>query len=164
MKLVLYGVETYCINNRVRKLIQEIDDMNVSRYQGLSREAVAATSRYPIMADKQAVIVEAEKLTGDDTKMLESLDIPEFTLFIVVVSGSVETRTNAFKSMMKKKEVVEYGKVAEPELKKLITKLVTAKNSHMEEPVIDYFIKYIGYEIDENVSLYTVNIAIKQLC
>ena len=160
MKLVLYGAEPYCINNRVRKLIQEIDDMNVSRYQGLSREAVAATSRYPIMADKQAVIVEAEKLTGDDTKMLESLDIPEFTLFIVVVSGSVETRTNAFKSMMKKKEVVEYGKVAEPELKKLIT----AKNSHIEEPVIDYFIKYIGYEIDENVSLYTVNIAIKQLC
>ena len=48
MKLVLYGAETYCINNRVRKLIQDIDDMNVSRYQGLSREAVAATSRYPI--------------------------------------------------------------------------------------------------------------------
>ena len=140
MKLVLYGVETYCINNRVHQLIQEIDDMNVSRYQGLSREAVAATSRYPIMADKQAVIVETEKLTGDDTKMLESLDIPETTIFIVVVSGSVETRTNAFKSMMKKKEVVEYGKVAEPELKMLITKLVTAKNSHMEEPVIDYFI------------------------
>ena len=70
MKLVLYGAETYCINNRVRKLIQDIDDMNVSRYQGLSREAVAATSRYPIMADKQAVIVETEKLTGDDTKML----------------------------------------------------------------------------------------------
>lgn len=37
MKLVLYGVETYCINNRVHQLIQEIDDMNVSRYQGLSR-------------------------------------------------------------------------------------------------------------------------------
>lgn len=164
MKLVLYGVETYCINNRVHQLIQEIDDMNVSRYQGLSREAVAATSRYPIMADKQAVIVETEKLTGDDTKMLESLDIPETTIFIVVVSGSVETRTNAFKSMMKKKEVVEYGKVAEPELKMLITKLVTAKNSHMEEPVIDYFIRYIGYEIDETVSLYTVNIAVKQLC
>lgn len=83
MKLVLYGVETYCINNRVHQLIQEIDDMNVSRYQGLSREAVAATSRYPIMADKQAVIVEAEKLTGDDTKMLESLDIPEFTLLLL---------------------------------------------------------------------------------
>ena len=164
MKLVLYGAETYCINNRVRKLIQDIDDMNVSRYQGLSREAVAATSRYPIMADKQAVIVETEKLTGDDTKMLESLDIPETTIFIVVVSGSVETRTNAFKSMIKKKEVEEYGKVAEPELKKLISKLVTAKNSRMEEPVIDYFIKYIGYEIDENVSLYTVNIAVKQLC
>ena len=125
---------------------------------------MAATSRYPIMADKQAVIVEAEKLTGDDTKMLESLDIPEFTLFIVVVSGSVETRTNAFKSMMKKKEVVEYGKVAEPELKKLISKLVTAKNSRMEDSVIDYFIRYIGYEIDETVSLYTVNIAVKQLC
>lgn len=62
MKLVLYGVETYCINNRVHQLIQEIDDMNVSRYQGLSREAVAATSRYPIMADKQAVIVETESL------------------------------------------------------------------------------------------------------
>ena len=34
----------------------------------------------------------------------------------------------------------------------------------MEDSVIDYFIKYIGYEIDETVSLYTVNIAVKQLC
>lgn len=117
MKLVLYGVETYCINNRVHQLIQEIDDMNVSRYQGLSREAVAATSRYPIMADKQAVIVEAEKLTGDDTKMLESLDIPEFTLFIVVVSGSVETRTNAFKSMIKRKKSKNMAKWQNQSLK-----------------------------------------------
>lgn len=45
-----------------------------------------ATVTVPIMADKQAVIVETEKLTGDDTKMLESLDIPETTIFIVVVS------------------------------------------------------------------------------
>lgn len=66
--------------------------------------------------------------------------------------------------MIKKKEVEEYGKVAEPELKKLISKLVTAKNSRMEDSVIDYFIRYIGYEIDETVSLYTVNIAVKQLC
>lgn len=95
MIIVLYGVETYCINNRVHQLIQEIDDMNVSRYQGLSREAVAATSRYPIMADKQAVIVETEKLTGDDTKMLESLDIPETTIFIVVVSGSVKMKLSS---------------------------------------------------------------------
>lgn len=161
MKKIIFGAEPYSIDQKVKEFTSDLGDMGIVRFPSLSDDAFQAAEVYPMFTDKQVVIVEIDRLGACED--LVKAKIPDFTDFIVIPK-SVDKRTSSYKSLEKAGCIVECPKLDIPALKKWILELVRAKGSSISEDILVKFVNYIGYEFDENVTLYTVEVAVKKLC
>lgn len=161
MLKVLYGPESYLVNEKVREITKDIDDMNVAHFDELTSAVFQTAQQYPFLASRQAIVVDIDKLGACEE--LLSAKIPEFTDFIVCPKV-VDERTKVFKALKKAGCVDECKKMDLQSLKKAIREKVSERGCSISDEMIENFVQHIGYFVDENVSLYTINIALKQLC
>ena len=161
MLKVLYGAEPYLVNEKVREITKDIDDMNVAHFDELTSAVFQTAQQYPFLASRQAIVVDIDKLGACEE--LLSAKIPEFTDFIVCPKV-VDERTKVFKALKKAGCVDECKKMDLQSLKKAIREKVSERGCSISDEMIENFVQHIGYFVDENVSLYTINIALKQLC
>ena len=161
MLKVLYGAEPYLVNEKVREITKDIDDMNVAHFDELTSAVFQTAQQYPFLASRQAIVVDIDKLGACEE--LLSAKIPEFTDFIVCPKV-VDERTKVFKALKKAGCVDECKKMDLQSLKKAIREKVSERGCSISDEMIENFVQHIGYFVDENVSLYTINIVLKQLC
>lgn len=161
MLKVLYGPEPYLVNEKMREITKDIDDMNVAHFDELTSAVFQTAQQYPFLASRQAIVVDIDKLGACEE--LLSAKIPEFTDFIVCPKV-VDERTKVFKALKKAGCVDECKKMDLQSLKKAIREKVRERGCSISDEMIENFVQHIGYFVDENVSLYTINIALKQLC
>lgn len=161
MKKIIFGAEPYSVDQKVKELTAGLGDMGIVRFPSLSEDAFQVAEIYPMFTSRQVVIVELDKLGACEE--LVKAKIPEFTDFIVIPK-SVDKRTSSYKALEKVGCVIECPKLDIPVLKKWILESVQAQGSSISDDVLVQFINYIGYEFDESVTLYTVEVAVKKLC
>lgn len=161
MKKVIFGTEPYSVDEKIKELTAGLGDMGIARFPALTEEVFHAAEVYPMFTARQVVIVDMDKLGACEE--LVKAKIPDFTDFIVVPK-SVDKRTSSYKALEKAGCIIECPKLDIPSLKKWIIDMVQEQGGSIGNDVLTDFINYIGYEFDENVSLYTVEVAVKKLC
>lgn len=159
MLKVLFGEEPYLIDRLVDQMADGLDEMNIARFETLDDQVFQAAQQFPFLAKRQLIIADVPKLACES---LCKVSIPEFT-DLVVLAGEVDKRTSLYKKLNKKGCLEEVKKMDLPSLKTFITDQLAEHGGRMDEGVLDFFIRHIGYLTDEHISLYTVVTAIQQL-
>lgn len=162
MLKVLYGNEPYLIRCEIEKAKASVDDMNFSEFDELSDNVYELAFQYPFMTNKQVLVVSLEKLPDND--FVDRLkNIPSFTELYLLPS-KVDKRTGVYKKLNKMGVLQEINKLDNGHFLKLCSQFIQREGSSISDEVLRYFSKYIGYADDEEVTLFSVEIAIKQLC
>ena len=119
MVYLLYGTKEFQINEEIKKICKNIDEMNISRYDlnnDLLSLAIEDAQTLSLFEDKKVVIIEnADMFTGSTSKDSEIVqkyldNINENTTLIFIVhNDKLDTRKKITKLIKEKGKVLEYN-------------------------------------------------------
>lgn len=165
MIYLLYGKEPYCIKNEIKKLTKANEPLGVVYFDELNDDVFAECSMYNMFTPSKSVVVELEKLPSQDG-FLKYAKKPVSTTDLIITVENLDKRSGIVKKIQSMPEgvVKEFSKVDEQTFCKLVNKLASSLGSTFDKGMDQYLYQYSGYAIDDNVNLYGINIAVKQLC
>lgn len=150
MVYLLYGTKEFQINEEIKKICKNIDEMNISRYDlnnDLLSLAIEDAQTLSLFEDKKVVIIEnADMFTGFTSKDSEIVqkyldNINENTTLIFIVhNDKLDTRKKITKLIKEKGKVLEYND--ELDTISLVRKLF--KGYNIDYKTINLFIDRIG--------------------
>ena len=150
MVYLLYGTKEFQINEEIKKICKNIDEMNISRYDlnnDLLSLAIEDAQTLSLFEDKKVVIIEnADMFTGSTSKDSEIVqkyldNINENTTLIFIVhNDKLDTRKKITKLIKEKGKVLEYND--ELDTISLVRKLF--KGYNIDYKTINLFIDRIG--------------------
>ena len=150
MVYLLYGTKEFQINEEIKKICKNIDEMNISRYDlnnDLLSLAIEDAQTLSLFEDKKVVIIEnADMFTGSTSKDSEIVqkyldNINENTTLIFIVHNEkLDTRKKITKLIKEKGKVLEYND--ELDTISLVRKLF--KGYNIDYKTINLFIDRIG--------------------
>ena len=150
MVYLLYGTKEFQINEEIKKICKNINEMNISRYDlnnDLLSLAIEDAQTLSLFEDKKVVIIEnADMFTGSTSKDSEIVqkyldNINENTTLIFIVhNDKLDTRKKITKLIKEKGKVLEYND--ELDTISLVRKLF--KGYNIDYKTINLFIDRIG--------------------
>lgn len=150
MVYLLYGTKEFQINEEIKKICKNIDEINISRYDlnnDLLSLAIEDAQTLSLFEDKKVVIIEnADMFTGSTSKDSEIVqkyldNINENTTLIFIVhNDKLDTRKKITKLIKEKGKVLEYND--ELDTISLVRKLF--KGYNIDYKTINLFIDRIG--------------------
>lgn len=161
MLKILCGNEPYRIDKEIeecKKLIKE-QSMNISYFNSLDNSVLTLCRTYPFLDEHRLIVVSVDSLTDD---IIKFLDIPKFTM-LFVLPEYVDKRTNAYKKLSERGDLLELNKLTEQQLRVFVVKYLKENGGMITERAYYHLVERAGYFDDNNVNLYTMEIYLKQL-
>lgn len=161
MLKILFGVEPYCIDKAVEALEKGITskELNVSYFDGLSSEIISASKTFPFLDNKRLIVVRLETLTEE---VLKYTNVPAFTE-LVLLPEKVDKGTKVYKQLEKAGATQECVKLTEKQLQTFVIRYLKDNEGAITEKAYKHFVERTGYLENDSVSLYTVEVYLKQL-
>ena len=160
---VLYGEESYLVEESVKKLKQHLvtedfESLNFLTIEGkeiIVDKLIDACETLPFMADKKLVYVKNfDALQGKKKSLTETeeallinyiANVPETTCLVFYGLTSVDSRKKLLKEMSKHGSVLNFEKLKENELNKWITGRFKKLNKVIEQKEVIFMMNYIDY-------------------
>ena len=119
MVYLLFGTKDYSINNEIKKICKNIDDMNISRYDlnnDLTSLVIEDAKTISLFGDKKIVIADNANMftasTSKDSELIEDYlkNINEYTdLIFIVHSDKIDARKKITKTIKEKGKIIEFN-------------------------------------------------------
>lgn len=119
MVYLLFGTKDYSINNEIKKICKNIDDMNISRYDlnnDLTSLVIEDAKTISLFGDKKIVIADNANMftasTSKDSEIIEDYlkNINEYTdLIFIVHSDKIDARKKITKTIKEKGRIIEFN-------------------------------------------------------
>lgn len=119
MVYLLFGTKDYNINNEIKKICKNIDDMNISRYDlnnDLTSLVIEDAKTISLFGDKKIVIADNANMftasTSKDSELIEDYlkNINEYTdLIFIVHSDKIDARKKITKAIKEKGKIIEFN-------------------------------------------------------
>ena len=119
MVYLLFGTKDYSINNEIKKICKNIDDMNISRYDlnnDLTSLVIEDAKTISLFGDKKIVIADNANMftasTSKDSEIIEAYlkNINEYTdLIFIVHSDKIDARKKITKAIKEKGKIIEFN-------------------------------------------------------
>ena len=119
MLYLLFGTKDYSINNEIKKICKNIDDMNISRYDlnnDLTSLVIEDAKTISLFGDKKIVIADNANMftasTSKDSEIIEDYlkNINEYTdLIFIVHSDKIDARKKITKTIKEKGKIIEFN-------------------------------------------------------
>ena len=119
MVYLLFGTKDYSINNEIKKICKNIDDMNISRYDlnnDLTSLVIEDAKTISLFGDKKIVIADNANMftasTSKDSELIEDYlkNINEYTdLIFIVHSDKIDARKKITKAIKEKGKIIEFN-------------------------------------------------------
>ena len=119
MVYLLFGTKDYSINNEIKKICKNIDDMNISRYDlnnDLTSLVIEDAKTISLFGDKKIVIADNANMftasTSKDSEIIEDYlkNINEYTdLIFIVHSDKIDARKKITKTIKEKGKIIEFN-------------------------------------------------------
>lgn len=119
MVYLLFGTKDYSINNEIKKICKNIDDMNISRYDlnnDLTSLVIEDAKTISLFGDKKIVIADNANMftasTSKDSEIIEDYlkNINEYTdLIFIVHSDKIDARKKITKAIKEKGKIIEFN-------------------------------------------------------
>jgi len=158
---LLHGEESYYIDRLTdlileHALTEEEKDFNLTQYYGSDcdiTEVISACRRYPMMAERQLVLLREVQAVDKHRVHLDDLCLYlekplESTVFVVTCKTQTLTgATNFIKACKAKGIVFQSDKVREWELGNVINQLLQSKNLNADAQAVDMLCNSIGSDL-----------------
>lgn len=123
---LLYGIERYLIDEEIKKISNNINELNISKYnleETLIKDIIEDACTISLFNEKKLIIVENayiftgtinKKLLSQDTKLLEEYFNhinPDSDIIFVVEKDKIDTRKKITSLMREKGKIIEFNKV-----------------------------------------------------
>lgn len=162
---VITGNEPYIIDKMVSKVKEQVKfpEMNLTIGEQLNEDMRDIIMSMPMVDEKRIVILSLDEIKGSDSDELLKIAklVPDTTDF-VIVSGNIDKRS-AFYKFAKKEMLKECNKLTETQLQRFVFDILKERNGKITSSAYSLLIKHINYLEDPAVSLYTVEIYVRQL-
>ena len=119
MVYLLFGTKDYSINNEIKKIFKNIDEMNISRYDlnnDLTSLVIEDAKTISLFGDKKIVISDNANMftasTSKDSEIIEDYlkNINEYTdLIFIVHSDKIDARKKITKAIKEKGKIIEFN-------------------------------------------------------
>ena len=119
MVYLLFGTKDYSINNEIKKICKNIDEMNISRYDlnnDLTSLVIEDAKTISLFGDKKIVIADNANMftasTSKDSEIIEDYlkNINEYTdLIFIVHSDKIDARKKITKTIKEKGKIIEFN-------------------------------------------------------
>ena len=119
MVYLLFGTKDYSINNEIKKICKNIDEMNISRYDlnnDLTSLVIEDAKTISLFGDKKIVIADNANMftasTSKDSEIIEDYlkNINEYTdLIFIVHSDKIDARKKITKAIKEKGKIIEFN-------------------------------------------------------
>ena len=119
MVYLLFGTKDYSINNEIKKICKNIDEMNISRYDlnnDLTSLVIEDAKTISLFGDKKIVIADNANMftasTSKDSEIIEAYlkNINEYTdLIFIVHSDKIDARKKITKAIKEKGKIIEFN-------------------------------------------------------
>lgn len=119
MVYLLFGTKDYSINNEIKKICKNIDDMNISRYDlnnDLTSLVIEDAKTISLFGDKKIVIADNANMftasTSKDSEIIEDYlkNINKYTdLIFIVHSDKIDARKKITKAIKEKGKIIEFN-------------------------------------------------------
>ena len=119
MVYLLFGTKDYSINNEIKKICKNIDEMNISRYDlnnDLTSLVIEDAKTISLFGDKKIVIADNANMftasTSKDSELIEDYlkNINEYTdLIFIVHSDKIDARKKITKAIKEKGKIIEFN-------------------------------------------------------
>ena len=119
MLYLLFGTKDYSINNEIKKICKNIDEMNISRYDlnnDLTSLVIEDAKTISLFGDKKIVIADNANMftasTSKDSEIIEDYlkNINEYTdLIFIVHSDKIDARKKITKAIKEKGKIIEFN-------------------------------------------------------
>lgn len=119
MIYLLFGTKDYSINNEIKKICKNIDEMNISRYDlnnDLTSLVIEDAKTISLFGDKKIVIADNANMftasTSKDSEIIEAYlkNINEYTdLIFIVHSDKIDARKKIAKAIKEKGKIIEFN-------------------------------------------------------
>lgn len=161
---IVYGDEPYIIDKVVQGFKENIKfpELNLNIYEEICDTVKISVETMPLMDEKRLVILNLNEIKGEDVLKLVK-DVPDST-DLVIISKVLDQRTALYKKAKKEQLLKECCKLTEPQLKTFVFKLLEKNATKITNSAYGMLSKRMNYFDDPDVSLYTVEIFVKQLC
>ena len=119
MVYLLFGTKDYSINNEIKKICKNIDEMNISRYDlnnDLTSLVIEDAKTISLFGDKKIVIADNANMftasTSKDSELIEDYlkNINEYTdLIFIVHSDKIDARKKITNAIKQKGKIIEFN-------------------------------------------------------
>lgn len=156
---VIFGPETYRRDIEVEKLTRECAITKVETFSADCQDVLESASFF----GKNTVILKVKSL-GADESILKYLKkhIPRDNDFIIMAE-TVNERTKLFSLLKKEAKLIECKKLMQKELVNYCLKAFKQYDCQITLSAMEALINRSGYLVDNEITLYKINIFIKQL-
>lgn len=161
---ILYGEEPYIIDKRIEEAVKQIScpEMNLQFFDTVNDELKATVECVPLLDERRVVVLALDELKSDE-KLMEILSMVPDTTDFIIETKKVEANTKIYKLAKKSNYLQECVKLTESQLKKFILGILNEKGVKITNSAYAVMVNRMGYLNDPNVSLYTVDIYVRQL-
>lgn len=163
---VITGEEPYIIDKMVAKIKEQIrfPEMNLSSFEQLDEEVRGIIKSIPMVDEKRVVILSFDEIKGSDSdELLKTVKGIPVTTEFVVVARSIDKRSAFYKFVKKEEKLQECNKLTETQLRRFAFDILEEKGSKITNSAYSLLVKHMNYFEDPEVSLYTVEVFIRQL-
>jgi len=171
---LLYGIERYLIDEEIKKISNNINELNISKYnleETSLKDIIEDACTISLFNEKKLIIVENayiftgtinKKLPSQDTKLLEDYFNhinPDSDIIFIVEKDKIDTRKKITSLMKEKGKIIELNKISN--LNNFVTEKF--KPYKINNNVIKIFLDRVGSHLDiitneiEKIKIYKGN-------
>lgn len=161
---ILFGEEPYIIDKRIAEIVKKIScpEMNLHYFDSVCEGMKELIETLPVLDDVRVIILSLDELKSDE-KLIEIIkNVPETTDFIIEAK-KVDRNSKIYKLAKTNNYLQECNKLTDIQLKKFVFDILTHKGAKITNNAYAKMVERMGYFQDANVSLYTVEIFVRQL-
>ena len=159
---VLFGEEPYMIDNTIKAAKDGLGEMNIINYDTLDNEVVTRAIQYPFFSNKQVIIVRPTTLGTFSNDILRYFDKPEDFTDLFIIPEQIDKRTSAFQECKKRGFLQECNKLTDSQLQTFILTRIKNASQKITADSYNYLVERSGYRDDPDVTLYALEIYLKQ--
>lgn len=158
----IYTGDLYRARSKVEKLVKDLDEMNQSRFDELSKEVFETAYACPFLSDRRVVIVNIDTLS-DSQELMKYIENPALQTDLYLFVRKTDKRTKLYKVLCSKGLVEESEKFTRTNLNVWVTNFLGKCGKKISKDMVDYFIERTQYLLEDNIEFCVVEGYVRQL-
>lgn len=164
---IVTGNEPYIIDKKVSEIKRNINvpEMDLSVHEQLNENCKESIKSLPMFNENRVVILSLDEIKGSDgDELIKIIKKAPATTNLCIVVKNLDKRTVFYKYIKKQKNMlIECNKLKENQLMQFVFAILKEKSAKITNSAYSVLVKRINYFEDADVSLYTVEVFVRQL-